>query len=56
MIFLQSVDDFDDAMDQENYPAAKQILDQLTAATAPEFPMIAGLRARYEIETGLKGI
>ena len=52
----KSVDDFDDAMDQENYPAAKQILDQLTAATAPEFPMIAGLRARYEIETGLKGI
>ena len=50
------VNAFCDAMDSENYREAKRLLDQLTALTAPETPVVVELRTRYEIETGLQEI
>ena len=39
------------AMDKEDYMNAKKMLDQLSAKTAPEFPLIVDMRTMYEIET-----
>ena len=52
----QDVNAFYNAMDEENYSKAKNILDRLIESTAPEFPLIVSLKTRYEIETGLQGI
>ena len=43
---------FYESMDQEDYSAAKINLEKLAEKTAPEYPLIADLRAMYEIETG----
>ena len=50
------VDSFSDAMDAENYESAKQMLDWLSTETAPESPLVASLRTRYDIETALREI
>lgn len=42
---------FYEAMDKEDYSNAKKMLDQLSAKTAPEFPLIVDMRMMYEIET-----
>ncbi len=47
----KDVEAFSDAMDAEDFQTAKIFLDKLADSTSPEFPLIAGLRARYEIET-----
>ena len=44
---------FYDAMDAENYHKAKKILDNISRNTAPEFPLVADMKAMYAIETGL---
>ena len=42
---------FYEAMDREAYAEAKNILDKLSERTAPEFPLIADMRAMYDVET-----
>ena len=45
------IDLFCDEMDEENYSQARKILDDLEKLTAPQNPILAKLRTRYEIET-----
>lgn len=45
------IDIFCDEMDEENYSQARKILDDLEKLTAPQNPILAKLRTRYEIET-----
>ena len=45
------VKEFYEAMDREDYKKAKQLLDAVSEKTAPEFPLIADMRAMYDIET-----
>lgn len=45
------VDKFLDALDDENYEMAQNILDGLEQETAPEHPILLNLRTRLEIET-----
>ena len=47
----EGVKAFYEAMDRGDYQAAKQILDMISEKTAPEFPLVADMRAMYDIET-----
>jgi hypothetical protein len=47
----EDVKAFYEAMDREDYQASKQLLDTVSKKTAPEFPLVADMRAMYDIET-----
>lgn len=47
----KKVDEFYDALDEERFSLAKQILEELEVATAPEHPTLIQMRTRYEFET-----
>lgn len=47
----EKVDKFYDALDEEEFEVAKQILEELEVATAPEHPTLIQMRTRYEFET-----
>ena len=47
----EDVKAFYEAMDREDYQASKQLLDTVSQKTAPEFPLVADMRAMYDIET-----
>lgn len=47
----QKVDHFYDALDDGNYEAAKNILEELEILTAPDHPTLIQMRTRYEFET-----
>ena len=45
------VNQFYDALDEEDYGEAKQILEELEKATAPDHPTLIQMRTRYEFDT-----
>lgn len=47
----KKVDDFYDALDDEQFDVAKEILESLEVETAPEHPTLIQMRTRYEFET-----
>jgi len=48
-------EDFNNAMDEENYKKALSILEDLEKNTAPTHPLLIQLRTRYEFETTVWG-
>lgn len=46
----KKIDQFYDALDEGKYDLAKQILEELEKATAPEHPILIQMRTRYEFE------
>lgn len=51
----KKTDDFNNAMDAENYEVALSILEDLERNTAPTHPLLIQLRTRYEFETAVWG-
>lgn len=51
----RKTEDFNDAMDKENYEEALCILEDLEKNTAPTHPLLIQLRTRYEFETTVWG-
>lgn len=51
----RKAEDFNDAMDKENYEKALCILEDLEKNTAPTHPLLIQLRTRYEFETTVWG-
>ena len=47
----KQINDFYNAMDDEEYIRAKSILEELERTTAPTHPLLVELRTRYEFET-----
>ena len=51
MEIQKKVDEFYDALDDEKFDIAKQILEELEEKTAPQHSILIQMRTRYEFET-----